>query len=160
MKPHFEKWLRYYPRLGILRWIKSPCNVTPVGSLAGFIMQHGYRCICLHGVYYLEHRVAWYLKTGKWPEQLDHKDGNRANNKWANLRLATTSQNQRNKKKGRNNTSGYKGVCWHKPGRNWCAMIEVNGKQKWLGRYSSPKLAHAAYIAAAKKHFGEFARAA
>jgi HNH endonuclease/AP2 domain-containing protein len=160
MKPKFEKWLRYYPRLGILRWIKSPVNVTPVGSVAGFTMQHGYRCICFRGRYYLEHRVAWYLKTGKWPKPLDHKDGNRANNKWANLREATNSQNQGNKKKGRNNTSGYKGVCWHKPSRSWCAMIELNGRQKWLGRHDTPELAHAAYIKAARTHFGEFARAA
>jgi hypothetical protein len=160
MKPKFEKYLIYRPRKGELRWIKPPGNRVKVGSRAGFNMQHGYRCICLRGRYYLEHRVAWYLKTGVWPRQVDHRDGNGLNNKWQNLRLATTSQNQANKKLGRNNTSGYKGVCWHKGGQRWAAMIEIGGRQKWLGTYETPELAHIAYVAAAKKHFGEFARAA
>ena len=161
MRPNFELYFKYLPRKGQLVWVKPTTNAVRKGDVAGFSMQHKYVCVCLYCRYYLIHRVMWYLKTGKWPKHnIDHRDGDPANNKWKNLRKASNSQNQMNKKKPANNTSGYKGVCWHKHGSRWCAMIEKNGKQVWLGAHATPKLAHAAYVAAANKQFGEFARAA
>jgi hypothetical protein len=88
---------------------------------------------------------------------IDHRDGNRANNRWSNLRLATQSENSANRHRHINNTSGFKGVSLCKWGK-WRACIEKNGRKIHLGMYDTPQAAHAAYVAAARKLFGEFAR--
>jgi hypothetical protein len=132
-----------------------------IGGVAGFILSSGYRYVCVAGKLYLAHRVCWYLKTGKWPDHdIDHKDQDKANNRWKNLRRATDSQNQANRKTPKNNTSGYKGVSWHTHYGKYVASIEVRGKAIWLGSHDSKELAAAAYLVAAKKYFGKFARAA
>jgi hypothetical protein len=87
-------------------------------------------------------------------------NGDRANDRLANLRLATSSQNAANKKKHSNNTSGFKGVHLRKGTSRWAAAIRVGQKRIHLGFFSTPEQAHAAYAAAAKEHFGEFARSA
>jgi hypothetical protein len=90
--------------------------------------------------------------------QVDHIDGDTLNNRRSNLRLATHTQNQQNKRRYKNNTSGFKGVYWDKQCLKWKALIAVNGKRKLLGLFNTPELAHSAYCAAANEHFGEFAR--
>lgn len=92
----------------------------------------------------------------KRSERVDHKDGNGLNNKRENLRLATPAQNKQNSKLASNNKSGFKGVCKRKD--KWQANINVNGKRIYLGQFTTPELAHAAYCAAADKYFKEFAR--
>ena len=91
---------------------------------------------------------------------VDHIDCDPLNNRRSNLRLATNSQNQWNSKRYRNNTSGFKGVSFHKNNNKWAANIQHNGKQRHLGNFDSPEEAHAAYCKAAEEFFGEFARAA
>jgi HNH endonuclease/AP2 domain len=156
-----KEWLRYNDETGDLFWIKSPNGRVKIGSIAGFeINKPNYRCVCFRGRYYLSHRIAWLLKTGILPDsKIDHKDRNGLNNKWSNLRLASDQQNQANRQRGINNTSGYKGVFWHKSSRKWCSAIMVNGKNKWLGTFISPEDAQVAYLAAAKMYFGEYANA-
>jgi hypothetical protein len=100
--------------------------------------------------------------TGEWPPErleVDHKDCDPSNNRWDNLRLATASQNQANKKVSRANTSGFKGVSWHKDDKRWRAQIRMGGKKVHLGSFDTPESAHRAYSEAAMKHYGEFARA-
>lgn len=109
------------------------------------------------------HRVIWAVVYGDWPADLiDHKDGDVKNNKIQNLRLATNSQNQQNKKFS-SNKSGFKGVYVtgkkFTDAKRYQAMIQVNGSQKFLGLYPTAEEAHKAYCDAAVKHFGEFARA-
>jgi hypothetical protein len=79
-------------------------------------------------------------------------------NRRYNLRVATRSQNQTNRKRQSNNTSGYKGVCFFKPTGRWMAYINVNGKRKHLGYFATKEEAYAAYCVAALKYHGEFAR--
>jgi hypothetical protein len=90
-------------------------------------------------------------------EFTDHINGNPLDNRRANLRLATNTENMRNRGKYRTNTSGYKGVDWRRGAGKWRAVIKVNGKQIYLGLFTTPELAHAAYCEAAKKYHGEFA---
>jgi hypothetical protein len=91
--------------------------------------------------------------------EIDHIDGDGLNNRRANLRAATHGQNQRNRGAQSNNSSGFKGVSWDKPTGKWRAQIEVNGKNKHLGRYNTPEAAHAAYCKASDVLHGEFGRA-
>jgi hypothetical protein len=87
--------------------------------------------------------------------QVDHINRDRLDNRRANLRFATRSQNQANKERQKNNTSGYKGVNWH-AGR-WAARIRVNRRRVHLGQYDDPETAALVYDAAARRFYQEFA---
>jgi len=91
-------------------------------------------------------------------EQVDHEDGNGLNNRRSNLREATNSRNNANKKKGAGSSSRFKGVNWQKHTQKWRAEIRVNGVNYSLGYFTSEEDAARAYDAAALQHFGEFAK--
>ena len=90
------------------------------------------------------------------PLDVDHINGDGLDNRKSNLRIATRSQNLANNR-GRGAVSGFKGVRAHKDGRHWSAQIGVNGKNKYLGWFTSPTAAASAYDSAAREAFGEFA---
>jgi len=90
---------------------------------------------------------------------VDHIDGNKRNNQRSNLRLATRAENLRNRGKNKNNTSGFKGVFLQKVTGRFFAQIKLNRKAIYLGTFSTPEEAHAAYVEAAKEYHGEFAHA-
>jgi hypothetical protein len=90
--------------------------------------------------------------------EVDHVNGNKVDNRRANLRLATRSQNNRNKPLQGNNTSGFRGVAYHKPSGFWVARVFVNKRQTSLGCYRTAEEAAHAYDAAAREHYGTFAR--
>lgn len=111
---------------------------------------------------YKAHRLAWLYTYGKWPNKaLDHVDGDKTNNRIANLREATPTQNKANAKTHSDNLSGLKGVHWDRRNKRnpYQASIRVDGKLKHLGMFPTAEQAHAAYCEAASKYFGEFARA-
>lgn len=153
--------LHYDPETGAFTWLVRVNSRVPAGARAGKIDPHGYVRIGIGGRHYLAHRLAWLYVTGEWPPaEIDHRDRDPGNNRWANLRDATHAQNQRNTAAQCNNTSGFKGVTWHKGRRKWMAFITVDGKHRNLGRFDTAEAAHAAYVLAATEHHGEFARAA
>jgi hypothetical protein len=90
--------------------------------------------------------------------EVDHVNGDSLDNRRANLRLATSSQNHANQGKRSKNSSGYKGVSFVAQRNNWLAQISVDGKQMNLGRFPTRRDAARAYDRAALEHFGEFAR--
>jgi hypothetical protein len=133
----------------------------PVGDVAGYVRPDGYRIIRVKGRNYRASRLAWLYMTGEWPAAyVDHINCVRYDNRWINLRPADATQNMGNARKAADNTSGYKGVCWVAYRRKWKAQIGRNGESRHLGYFDCPAAAHAAYVAAAEKRFGEFARAA
>jgi AP2 domain len=89
--------------------------------------------------------------------QTDHKDGDGLNNRRSNLRPATTVENNRNRRLRSDNTSGYKGVYWHKQAKCWRAKISVDGKYRSLGCFYDVRAAARAYDKAALEYYGEFA---
>jgi len=91
------------------------------------------------------------------PRRIDHVDMIRGNNQRYNLRIATHTQNMWNRPAQKNNTSGYKGVTWHRQALRWQARIRANKKTISLGLFDTPREAHEAYKTAADKYHGEFA---
>lgn len=114
---------------------------------------HGYAQIRLNGKLYLAHRLAWLLHHGVWPaDQVDHVNGNRADNRMSNLRLASGSVNQRNAKRRKDNTSGVPGVVWHKPSQRWLARLSTDCGVKYLGYFSDKEAAIKTRLTAAEAH--------
>jgi len=131
-----------------------------VGDIAGSMMSHGYRRICIDNRVYLAHRLAWLYMTGEWPKhQIDHINGNKNDNRHVNLREATNSENMRNTGKRSDNSSGFKGVYWNSEKMRWSAQISYNGRHKSLGTFDTAEEAHVAYRSASEKLHGQFARA-
>jgi len=146
--------LDYRPQTGIFVWTKNAGNVK-AGKIAGVVL-NGYRRINIGDDCYLGHHLAWLFVHGEWPKAIDHINGNRDDNRIDNLRLATPSQNGANKRKPESNTSGRKGVTIAENGK-FVASIRCLGKDYHLGTFGTLEDASEAYLAAAKKLFGEFA---
>ncbi|RTL72360.1 MAG: HNH endonuclease [Hyphomicrobiales bacterium] len=126
---------------GILRW-----NGRWPGKRAGSLNPRGYRAISLCGFKDLEHRLAWLYVTGRMPaDQIDHINGQKDDNRFANLREASNSENQINKPIYATNKSGFKGVSWHRGAQKWQAFFGP----KYLGLFTDIEDAAAAYSAAA-----------
>lgn len=89
---------------------------------------------------------------------VDHINGNKLDNRRSNLRVCTRAQNLMNRGKQRNNTSGFKGVSYHKQCSKWMAFIKLNKRFINLGLFDTPEAAALAYNEAAKKYHGEFAK--
>jgi len=90
--------------------------------------------------------------------EVDHRNGNGLDNTRFNIRICTRAQNQQNRLVKNKNTSGYKGVSWHKVNKQWQTSISVNGNRIYLGSYEDKDAAAARYLEAAKFYHGEFAK--
>jgi hypothetical protein len=149
--------LEYNPKTGIFTWIKI-YHKSMIGKKAGSKLDTGYIKIEINDINYSAHRLAWLYMMGKWPKnQIDHINGIRDDNRFCNLREATGTENQGNKKLNKNNTSGYRGVSWNKNSKKWESRLKVNDKRIYLGSFNSKKEAALAYNRAALEYFGEFA---
>jgi len=130
--------LHYNPNTGIFTWIlphkKATKAAAKIGGVAGRFDKYGYRRISVNGKEYLAHRLAWLYMTGRLPcDQLDHINHIRDDNRWANLREATNSDNQKNSSLQKNNKSGIAGVMWYKYTNRWLVRINTNPKMISLG---------------------------
>lgn len=157
----------YDPATGVFTWLPraghASWNTKYAGKPAGFDWRVGrltYRSIRIYDWPFLAHRLAWLYMTGEWPAHgIDHRDLDGLNNRWNNLRLATKTENGANTRATKRNRLGLKGVCAAAgSGGRFRASIGAGGKQKHLGTFDNPEDAHAAYAAAARELFGEFAR--
>lgn len=151
----------YDPVTGAIRWKVRPAYCIQVGDTAGAIDRQGYLRIQFKGRQYQGHHIAWAHHFGEPPpDRLDHRNLHKADNRIENLRPATPSQNNGNHPAKVGTSSKLKGVCWNKQCRRWQAQIKVRGKSIYLGLFEDEMKAHEAYVASAKLHFGEYARAA
>src|SRR6185295_6620023 len=152
-----KKLFSYNPETGKLTRLIRTARRAKVGQVAGNVNSRGYVDIQLHGQRYKAHRLVWLYVHGVWPEiGLDHINGIRSDNRIVNLRYATPSQNQHNRGKPKNNTSGIKGVYWDKARKKWHAQINLDDTVIYLGRFTDSKDAAKAYATAALKFHGEF----
>jgi|TARA_R110002020_G_scaffold425568_1_gene635007 hypothetical protein len=155
-----KEFLHYNPDTGVITWIKKPSNRVKVGQVAG-VMNSGtyYIQIRFKGISYLAHRLAYYMHHGVDPLEnlVDHKYGDRSNNRIKDLRLASNAQNCINRVNlNRNNTSGAIGLYWDKNAKKWRVQIMVNGKRKHLGYFINKEDAIKARKEAEIKYIGEF----
>jgi hypothetical protein len=161
--PYYElamSKLDYNSETGVFTW-KFKAGSAKNGKVAGTIRPDKHRQISqsINGKrkLLLAHRLAWYMNHGVLPkQQIDHIDQKTPNNAISNLRPCTNSQNNMNKGKQENNTSGFRGVSWIKQRQKWQAQIRINGRLKYLGAFTTPQEASAVYEAKSKELFGEF----
>lgn len=145
--------LEYDPHTGKLTWRKRTpdlfagtrnsaehsCkrwNTKFSGKEAFTAVTTGYKVGAIFAKNYLAHRVIWLLLFGHFPdEQIDHINGDRTDNRLANLRAVTNAENCKNQCARSDNTTGVTGVYWFKRDSKWVVSITANGKQKHLGYF-------------------------
>lgn len=136
-------WYTYDPETGkffnVRAWGKKPAGREAKGSLNA----SGYVQLALSGRPYVAHRLAWLYAYGAWPDgDIDHINRDKTDNRISNLRLVSRSENQLNRKRNRNNKSGYNGVYARDGG--YTATIKLNGVRHSLGVYDTFAEARAA----------------
>ena len=166
---YLRELFNYDAETGELRWKSRPAHHFHVPGWADFWNRHhagkiagqqgpdGRTRVTLRSKPHLAHRLIWAIVHGESPEQIDHINGDPADNRLCNLRACNQAQNQQNRGKRKTNKSGYKGVCWSAQARKWRASITVNSKHVHLGFFADPKSAHEAYCRAADDLHGAFA---
>lgn len=151
-----KELLNYNPNTGVLTWKKRTSNRIKVGDVAGTINDQGYRLIGILGEEYRAHRLAWMYVTGEWPaSEIDHRNGAHDDNRWENLREATSAENKQNLSVRINNSSGFPGVSFDRRTKTWAGYINVNKKRTFLGRFNKKADAVLARLAA-KERLHEF----
>jgi hypothetical protein len=146
--------LNYEPDTGRLLWRLQITWRRPIGSEAGSIAPNGHRYVGIDKRDYQASRLIWLLMTGAWPDaEIDHKNRDPLDNRWENLRAATSAQNKIN----RHVASKFglpRGV--HRNKKRFIARICIAYKSVCLGTYDTPEEAHAAYLKAARERHGDF----
>lgn len=155
----------YDPATGVLTWRPRGGAYTRFdGAAAGTVDRAGYVAVGIKTggkpTYYKAHRIIWKMMTGQEPpEQIDHRDLDRSNNRWRNLRAAANGPNLQNAKLRRDNQSGVKGVSWEADRQKWQAIVSVGKRKIRIGRFDRLTDAEAAVLQARQNLHGEFARA-
>ena len=144
-----KKSLHYNPETGIFTRISG----RHANKNVGHINSYGYVCIYVHDKIYKAHRLAFLYLTGLFPMcDVDHMDGNPANNAWHNLRDVETIINCQNRRVAQKNatTSGLLGIS--KQGNKFVARITINKITIYLGTFSSVEEAYQSYLNAKRKY--------
>jgi hypothetical protein len=131
--------LSYDSRTGIFKWKSRAAPHVPKGSKAGSLdKSSGYVRIIISGRKYRAHRLAWLIVYGSFPpEQIDHINGIKHDNRIINLRAVTNAENSRNKSLCISNKSGHTGICYNKKTNKWKAAIGSNYKNVYLGSFEN-----------------------
>jgi len=143
--------------MGLLYWKVNRLIVRP-GELAGTLNSCGYRQVGFSGKIYLQHRVIFLMFKGYLPKYIDHINGNRSDNRIENLREATSSQNNHNRKRIKTSKYPAKGIYQHSRYKDrFCVEIYNQGKRIHLGIFKTLEEAVNASTEARKKYHKDFA---
>jgi hypothetical protein len=152
-KPTIKKILKYCPLTGEFTWRIG----THKGRRAGALTSNGYRKVVIKGREYLEHRVAFLYMKGYLPVlDVDHRNCQRSDNRWINLRIVDRRTNSHNRSRcNKNNRSGFAGAHEYRKGM-WAAQIVLeDGNKKHLGVFDCPEAASTMYTMAKEFYFGD-----
>jgi len=114
----------------------------------------GYLRLKFNGKGYMVHRVAWFIMTGRWPVEIDHKNGDPFDNRWKNLRESNRSDNNANR--AARGSSGLLGVSWNAEKQKWVAQARWRGKKLYFGQYDDKREASKAYRDGVTRIRGEY----
>ncbi len=147
----------YDPGTGLFTRLRQLGARALKGDIAGSVGPDGRRRIRIDKEQFFSARLAWFYVTGNWPVgEVDHLNLNRSDDRFLNLRIATHQQNTVNRRVLPSNRLGVKGIS--KVKRRYRAQLCVNDGRLHLGYFSTLDEAKTAYAAAARSHFGDFAR--
>lgn len=147
---HAQSLLEYDGATGLLRWRVSSSNRRRVGAIAGCKCKtNGYVLVRIDGHLYRAHRLIWLMVHGEMPmRDIDHINGDRADNRLVNLRVVTRGENLQNLRRGKG-ASRLLGA--HTIRNRWRSSISVAGVSHNLGCFATAKEAHNAYLAAKRQ---------
>ncbi len=137
---------------------KTSARGVKAGSKANYKHDKNYCEIYIEGKKYKLHRIVFMYHHGYMPKIIDHINGDKYDNRIENLREATYSENKKNLKIYKTNTSGYAGISFDKTRKKWFVSISINNKLKNLGRFRNIEDAINARKVAEENHFGFWAR--
>ena len=144
---HYDR-IKYDPDTGVFTWSVAGRGIR-AGAVAGSKTCEGYWQIKLCFSVYRAHRLAWFLFHGDWPtKDIDHINGDRLDNRIANLREVDHAINMQNKREAMSNNKscGLLGVSWNKQHKRWQSALMVNKKRRHIGYFDNPEDAHSAYL--------------
>jgi signal peptidase I len=145
------------PDTGVLTSRVRRFTVKP-GDRIGYVNSRGYLIARVEGSNLTLHRVIFAMVNSVWPDEVDHINLVRTDNRPCNLRAATRSENCRNTTVREGTVSGVKNVRWSKQHKRWAVACQVNGVRKHLGNFVELEVAKAVAQAFRAKHHGSFAR--
>lgn len=157
MRGELVETLEYRPETGDFFWKNPKSNRVKVGQKAGCLNAYGYVVIFFKGKLRQASHLAWLYVYGVLPKELDHINHTPADNRISNLRLCSRSENQSNRRKQSNNTSGFKGIHWFPQSRKWRVRLGHKGKHYHVGLFNTIEEAVAAYDEAVRRLHKEYA---
>jgi hypothetical protein len=155
-KDYLNQLFRY--ENGKLFWQIKIAKKTIIGEEVGSLTKGGYLSVVVNKKAYRLHRLIFLHQKGYLPKILDHINGIKTDNRIENLRPASFEQNTQNAKIRKDNTSGSKGVRWHKHAKKWAVRVKANKKIFHFGYFKDFELADLVAQEARNKYHKEFAR--
>lgn len=154
--------VNYDPDTGVFTSLVKRGNVG-IGRRLGHKNSTGYLQLMIDGQHFCGHVLAFFYMTGEWPQyEIDHINGIRRDDRFDNLREATSSENSCNRSRRSDNTSGFKGVYFftspYHLSKPWRGYISVSGKRVWTDCFCTPEEAFAARCKRLAEFHGEFSR--
>lgn len=158
-----KELFRYDPETGeFTRLVHASSNARAGDVIRGCKAKNGYLTIRADNKLYYAHRLAWLYVHGKWPsanEDIDHINGDRTDNRITNIRRASRTENNRNRRAAnKNSQSGHIGIHFSSRHGKWIAHVTVDRKFKSLGYFDTLDQAIAARQAGEARYFGSFRR--
>lgn len=144
--------LSFDAETGLFTRLTSTNRRLKPGVVSGCVRSDGYILIGVDKSHYLAHRLAWLYVYGAWPNEIDHANGIKSDNRLSNLRECSRQENCQNLAIRKDNKSGFVGVTYRPDLKKFAAELWVKKKKISLGLFKTAELASKAYTAAKYEH--------